>query len=404
MKGRERELVVLIILDGVGIGELPDAAEFDDSGSNTLGNLAKRLEGLNLPNLEGAGLGNIGPVKGIREVNLPKASHGKMAELSPGKDSTSGHWEMMGCLVDRPFPLFPDGFPDEIIERFEKSAGRHVIGNRPASGTEIIEELGPEHLRSGDLIVYTSADSVFQVAAHKEIVPLQELYEICELARELLSGEFEVARVIARPFEGRAGAFVRTPERKDLSVAPSRKTVLDALGEDQIDVWGIGKVDELFGGRGFSRSFHTRDNHHGIELTMWSQREMDGGLIFTNLIDFDMQWGHRNDAIGFYKGLQGFDNALPRLEEGIRDRGFLIITADHGCDPTTPSTDHSREYVPLLVFDGFCGEGRNLGVRSSYADVGATISRIFGVDDPVIGRSFLEELPSFRGEKRRVRG
>ncbi len=393
---------MLIILDGLGVGELEDASGFGDEGSNTIGNLAEFLGGLNLPNLEMAGLGNILPVKGLGRVDSPSASFGKMSELAPGKDSTSGHWEMMGCIPEKPFPLFPDGFPAELIGEFERLTGRGVLGNKPASGTDIIRELGREHMRTGDLIVYTSADSVFQVAAHKDVVPLSELYEICEKARTILTGEFEVARVIARPFEGGEGEFVRTPERRDYSVTPPVDTVLDMLRSDRIDVMGIGKVEQLFGGRGFSRSSRTRNNNEGVGLTLQSIRELDSGLILTNLCDFDTLWGHRNDAAGFYRGLRAFDGSLPGLVWGVEGRGFLILTADHGCDPTTPSTDHSREYVPLLVFDGYCGEGGDLGTRKSFSDVGATVAQFFGLTEPPCGRSFLGELPSARSRSWRT--
>jgi phosphopentomutase len=402
MTERSGLLVVLIILDGLGVGELPDAARFGDAGSNTLGNLADAVGGLDLPNLESAGLGNVIPARGLDAQSDPVASYGKMCELSQGKDSTSGHWEIMGYPVEKPFPLFPDGFPEVVIREFERLTGKGVIGNRAASGTEIIEELGPEHLKTGKLIVYTSADSVFQIAAHKEVVPLPELYKICRIAREILSGDFEVSRVIARPFEGEIGSFVRTPERKDLSVTPRGRTVLDILRENGVEAWGVGKVDQLFGGRGFSRTHSTRDNRHGIDMTLRCMEEIEIGLIFTNLIDFDMLWGHRNDTTGFYGGLREFDHALPALRTGIQDRGFMIITADHGCDPTAPSTDHSREYVPLLVFDGYRDGGRNLGTRRTFADVGATLGEMFGVDRPAHGKSFYASLPSFQRHSGRI--
>ncbi len=402
MTERSGLLVVLIILDGLGVGELPDAARFGDAGSNTLENLADAVGGLDLPNLESAGLGNVIHASGLDARLDPVASYGKMCELSQGKDSTSGHWEIMGYPVEKPFPLFPDGFPELIIGEFERLTGKGVIGNRAASGTEIIEELGPEHLKTGKLIVYTSADSVFQIAAHKEVVPLAELYEICRIAREILSGDFEVSRVIARPFEGEIGSFVRTPERKDLSVTPRGRTVLDILRENGVETCGVGKVDQLFGGRGFSRIHSTRNNRHGIDMTLRCMEEIEIGLIFTNLIDFDMLWGHRNDTTGFYRGLREFDHALPALRTGIQDRGFMIITADHGCDPTTPSTDHSREYVPLLVFDGYRDGGRNLGTRRTFADVGATLGEMFGVDRPAHGKSFYASLPSSQRHSGRI--
>jgi phosphopentomutase len=382
---------VLIILDGVGIGALPDAGEYGDEGSNTLGNLAHVSGGLGLPNLERAGLGNIAPLEGISPQDCPTASFGKMAEASPGKDSTSGHWEIAGLILDQPFPTYPDGFPPEVIEPFEKAIGRGTLGNKAASGTEIIKELGDEHVRTGKPIVYTSADSVFQVAAHIDVIPLEELYRISRIAREQLTGEHAVGRVIARPFEGPSGGFSRTPDRKDFSLCPPGPTLMDKLEGRGLKTVSVGKVDHLFAKRGFTDMVHTRSNAEVIARTI-EQAERDiSGLVFANLVDFDMLWGHRNNPEGFRKGLEEFDQALPRIMEVLKADDMLVITADHGNDPTTPSTDHSREYVPLLVYGKSLKPGVDLGVRNTFADLGATIGEVF--DTPTEhGTSFLGEI------------
>jgi phosphopentomutase len=383
--------VLLIILDGVGVGALPDAGLYGDEGSNTLGNVAARVGGLNLPNLERLGLGNVAPIKGVTPQAEPGASYGRMAEASPGKDSTSGHWEIAGIVLDTPFPLYPGGFPPEVIEAFERAAGRQVIGNVAASGTEIIKELGDEHVRTGKLIVYTSADSVFQIAAHVDVVPLEELYSISEAARRLLKGRHAVGRVIARPFTGTSGNYTRTPDRRDFSLSPPRRTLLDELVDRGLKTVSIGKVDYLFAGRGFTDNVHTRSNAEVIERIIEHTGKVLSGLVFANLVDFDMLWGHRNDVPGFRRGLEEFDSALPEITSGLREQDMLIITADHGTDPTTPSTDHSREYVPLLVYGKRLRSGIDLGTRETFADVGATIAEIFGVRVEA-GRSFLGEI------------
>jgi phosphopentomutase len=383
--------VVLVILDGVGVGALPDAAEYGDEGSNTLANLAGAVGGLNLPNLERMGLGNIEPLAGVSPRAEPVASFGKMAEASPGKDSTSGHWEIAGLILDAPFPTYPDGFPAEVIERFEKAIGRGTLGNKAASGTEIIKELGDEHLQTGKPIVYTSADSVFQIAAHVEVIPLEELYRISRLARDQLSGEHAVGRVIARPFEGPRGAFKRTPDRKDFSLCPPKPTVLDSLKEAGYRTVSVGKVDHLFAKRGFTDMIPTRSNSEVIARVVEQAAGKLAGLVFANLVDFDMLWGHRNDPDGFRRGLEEFDLALPRIVEALRPEDILIITADHGNDPTTPSTDHSREYVPLLAYGKKLRRGVDLGVRETFADLGATIGGIFDVAVEN-GTSFLGEI------------
>jgi len=383
--------VLLIILDGVGIGALPDAADYGDEGSNTLANLASASGGLDLPNLESLGLGNISPIAGIEPRQAPEACFGRMAEASPGKDSTSGHWEIAGLILDTPFPTYPDGFPPQVIDAFTKAIGRGVLGNKAASGTEIIKELGDEHVATGKLIVYTSADSVFQIAAHTDVIPLEELYEICKTARALLTGEHAVGRVIARPFTGPSGAYRRTPDRKDFSVCPPRMTLLDQMKEEGLETISIGKVDYLFSKRGFTGSVHTRSNADAIEKIVKTAGEPHNGLIFSNLVDFDMLWGHRNDTAGFRQGLEEFDRALPGIKEAIGEDGLLFITADHGNDPTTPSTDHSREYVPLLAWGKGLRQGVDLGTRKTFSDLGATIGEVFGIKTEA-GTSFLGSI------------
>jgi len=389
---KEGKRVVLIVLDSCGVGELPDAFKYDDQGSDTLGNTAKRVGGLNLPNLEKLGLGNIEPISGVLPQKNPLACYAKMAELSVGKDSTIGHWEIAGLALKKPFPVYPDGFPEELIQRFEKAIGSEVLGNKPASGTEIIIELGEEHLRTGKPIVYTSADSVFQIAAHQEKIPVNRLYEICLIAREILKGKDGVARVIARPFEGKPGSFRRTERRKDFSLPPPEKTILDILKENGYKIVGIGKIEDLFAGRGLSKSIHTEDNLDGMDKLIEAIREEKEGLIFINLLDFDMLWGHRNNFKGFAKGLEDFDERLTEVLDLLKPQDLLILTADHGCDPTTPSTDHSREYVPLLVYGEKLKKGVDLGVRKSFSDVAATLAEIFEVPNTGNGESFWKKI------------
>lgn len=384
--------VILIILDGLGIGELPDAEEFGDKGSNTLRNMANAVGVLDLSNLEGMGLGLIGDFKGIKKIKEPIASYGVMAEASKAKDTSTGHWEMMGLIIERPFLLYPHGFPPEVIDTFEKAIGRKILGNRTASGTEIIKELGEEHMMTGKPIVYTSADSVFQIAAHEDVIPVEELYRMCEIARDILKEPHNVGRVIARPFTGTPKNFKRTPRRKDYSLPPPREIVLDRLKEKGIPVIGIGKIEDIFAKRGITEAIHTENNQDGINKTLKAMRKNNKGLIFTNLIDFDMLYGHRNDPEGFAKALTDFDKSLPRFFNEMWSDDILIITADHGCDPTTPSTDHSREYVPLLVYGKAIKAGINLGIRKTFADIGATIAEIFDIKKPEEGESFLEEV------------
>ena len=387
---RQFKRILLLILDSVGVGAMPDAADFGDQGSDTLGHLAaSRL--LNLPNMSRLGLGNIRPLQDIPPVDRPIGFFGKAALASRGKDTTSGHWEMMGIILDRPFPTYPDGFPDEIVSAFEKAIGRKVIGNYPASGTEIVQDLGEEHIRTGSPILYTSADSVFQLAAHIDVIPLAELYRFCQLARDLLQGEHQVGRVIARPFRGRPSHFERTTDRKDFAIPPPSPTVLDALDQAEIPVIAIGKIGSIYCQRGITTELESRDNRHTFSQTMQVVEELDEGLVFANFIDFDMLYGHRNDPAGYADALEEFDRMLERLLERLRQDDLLILASDHGCDPTTPSTDHSREYALLLCCSPACQPGHSLGTRESLADIGATIADNFGVTAPS-GQSFLHEI------------
>lgn len=384
---------IIIVLDGVGIGELPDADLYGDQGSNTLGNIAKKLGGLNLPNLRSMGLGNIVTIEGFNPVENPTASYGKMAETAKGKDSTSGHWEIGGLKVDIDFPYYPDGFSEEIISKFIDLTGvPGILGNFPASGTEIIKQLGSEHVKTKKPIVYTSADSVFQIAAHEEIIPLDELYRICEIARnEVLIGKHSVGRVIARPFLGTDGNFERTTNRKDFSIDPIKPTILDYLQKSGIKTIAIGKVNDLFNYRGIDVKEKTKSNAEGINALEEQISSNSNSFIFANLVDFDVYFGHRNDPEGFHKALIEFDSALPRILEKLDHSDILIITADHGNDPTTPSTDHSREFVPLLCYKKN-SEGKNLGIRNTFADVAQSAGEFYSVNNDLKGTSFLSEL------------
>jgi phosphopentomutase len=382
--------VCLIILDSLGCGALPDAAEYGDVGSNTLGNIARALGGLSLPELGALGLGTIIPVEGVPAIPRPAGACGIMRQASKGKDTTTGHWELAGLRLERAFPLFPHGFPEEIVEPFRRAAGREVLGNKPASGTEIIEELGPRHLETGALIVYTSADSVFQVAAHEEKVPLEELYRSCLAARRILD-RHGVARVIARPFVGAPGSFRRTYNRRDYSMPPPAPTVLDALEAAGVPTVGIGKIGDIFAERGLSEIVHTEGNADGLRHTLAAAARHPRGLLFVNLVDFDMLYGHRNDVRGYAGALKEFDDWLPSLRGLLEPSDLVILTADHGNDPTFPGTDHTREHVPLIVF-GPEVRPRSLGVRPTFADVAATVARVFGVAAPPCGSSFLEEI------------
>lgn len=388
---------ILIILDSVGIGEMEDSYLYGDKGSNTLKNLAKAVGGLKLPNLQALGLGNIHEIEGVAKIEEAGGAFGKMRERSKGKDSTTGHWEMMGLMLEEAFPTYPQGFPAQLIEGFEKRIGRKTIGNIVASGTEIIEEMGQEHMVSGCPIVYTSADSVFQIAAHEEVIPLEELYRICTIAREMLAGEHGVGRVIARPFTGAAGNFRRTANRHDYSLEPP-KNVLNFIIESGHKVVGVGKINDLFAARGISESHPTKSNEEGINEIIELIGQGSGGLIFANLLDFDQVYGHRNDIKGYAQALEDFDRELAAIMVAMGPEDLLFISADHGCDPTTPSTDHSREYVPVLVYGQNIRPGINLGVRSCFADLGQTIAEYLDVKtDGLAGASF---YPLLRREGR----
>lgn len=384
--------VFVIVLDGVGIGELPDAHKYKDVGSNTLCNIANAIGGLHLPNLESLGLGNIESIKGIHKVSQPTASFGKMAEISEGKDSTTGHWELAGLHVKTNFSYFPDGFDPEIINKFLKETGcKGILGNKPASGTEIIKELGEEHLKNGFPIVYTSADSVFQIAAHEEIIPLDRLYEICSITRKnVLAYPLQVGRVIARPFTGTPGNFTRTKNRKDFSLDPPGLTILDLLSDNNIITVGIGKINDLFNYRGIQKQILTKTNEEGCDQLIKFAVESECSFIFANLVDFDVYFGHRNDPEGFAEKLVEFDQFLPEFLNKLDESDRLVITADHGNDPTTPSTDHSREFVPLLYFRK--GKiGKNFGVRKTFSDVAKTAAEYFKIKNNLNGISFLND-------------
>jgi len=383
--------VVWMVLDSVGIGAMPDAAQFGDPPcADTLGNIA-RLRGLRLPNLARLGLGNIKPLAGIAPAASPAASYGRCALASPGKDTTTGHWEMVGIHLERPFPLYPHGFPPEIMGEFERRIGRRALGNKAASGTEIIQELGVEHMRTGSPIVYTSADSVFQVAAHEEVIPLWELYKICETAREILRGPQEVGRVIARPFTGSPGHFTRTANRHDYAVPPPKGMLLDQLEERGVFTHSVGKIFDVFLGRGIRESDKTKNNADGMAQTLKALEATPEGLIFVNLVDFDQQYGHRNDIEGYGAALEQFDAWLPRLESSLAEDDLAILTADHGCDPTVPGTDHTREYVPLLAYGPKVRRGADLGLRATLSDIGQTVAAIFGAR-LAHGTSFLPQI------------
>jgi len=386
--------VLLLVLDGCGAGELPDAAKYGDTGSNTLGNLSRMIpEGLYLPNLQKLGLGNIISISGMTPSVAPAANYGKMAELSLGKDSTDGHWEMAGLVTEKPFPTYPRGFPPEVIEPFKLAIGRDILANRTASGTEIIKELGDQHVKTGFPIVYTSADSVFQIACHENVVPLEQLYDWCQKARDILTGEHAVGRVIARPFIGSSGNYQRVGgHRKDFSVRPPKPTILDQLKKAGLEVVGVGKIHDLYAGQGLSQSIHTDNNSDGMAKILSAWTGLSRGLLMANLVEFDMTWGHRNDIQGFYKGLQDLDAWLPELLKAMTEEDILIITADHGNDPTTASTDHSREYVPLLVYGPGIKSGVDLGVRRSFSDIAASLAEIFSVNGIQCGQSFWNML------------
>ncbi|MFD0617887.1 phosphopentomutase [Paenibacillus sp. GCM10027629] len=383
--------ITTIVLDSVGIGELPDANQFGDVGSHTLGHIAERVPTIQLPNLQKLGLGNIAPIAAIPPVEEPLAMYGKMAETSVGKDTMTGHWELMGLNVTIPFEVYPNGFPAELIEEFEKRTGRKVIGNKPASGTEILVEYGEEQMRTGAWIVYTSADSVFQLAAHEDIIPLDELYRACEIAREMtLTAPYAVGRIIARPYVGTPGNFTRTPNRHDYALSPSGPTVLNALKDHGLDVIAVGKINDIFTGEGITEYTSTKSNEDGIHKTIEYMKKDFHGMLFTNLVDFDSLYGHRRDPAGYAACLEEFDRYVPEILSTMGEDDLLIITADHGNDPIHPGTDHTREYVPVLAYSPkFQGKTTTIGVRSTFADLAATIAANFQVSFDTHGKSFL---------------
>jgi len=383
--------VIVIVLDSVGVGELPDAAVYDDQGSNTLGNIARRVR-LQVPALRSLGLGRLVDLPGGEPVAEPAAAYGRMAEHSPGKDSVTGHWELMGLTLERPFPVFPDGFPEETIREFERRIGRATLGNTVASGTVIIEELGAEHMRTGSPIVYTSADSVFQIAAHEDVVPVPELYRQCEIAYEMLVKGIGLGRIIARPFVGVPGAFSRTANRHDFAIPPAGETLMDRVKAAGIPVFAIGKIVDLFAGQGVTGSVHTTSDDEGMDQVERALEHTTRGLVFANLVDFDTVYGHRNNVDGYASNLERFDARLSELLPRLQPDDLLVLTADHGNDPTTPSTDHSREYVPLLVCGPRVRAGVNLGTRPTFADLGQTLAGVFGVGPLAHGTSFLDAI------------
>ncbi|HEX8888220.1 MAG TPA: phosphopentomutase [Pyrinomonadaceae bacterium] len=393
LKDNAFDRMVLIVLDSAGIGEMPDAASWGDAGSDTLGHILASRE-VNLPNLRSYGLGNIRPLKNLAPVENPRGAYGRCALASNGKDTTTGHWEMAGIILERAFPTYPNGFPKAIIDRFVKEANvPGILGNVPASGTEIIKELGEEHVRTGKPIVYTSADSVFQIAAHEEVIPIPRLYEICETARNILRGDDEVGRVIARPFLGTPGAFRRTENRHDYAVPPPRENLLVALSEAGLDVVCIGKVASIYDAMGVTLDLTAKNNDQSIDQTINALKQAKPGLIFSNLVDFDMLYGHRRDTEGYARALEHFDSRLPEIEAAMNERDLFIITADHGNDPTFPGTDHTREYAPLIVFGKSARAGVDLGIRSSLSDIGQTIADNFGLK-LTAGESFLKAVTS----------
>ena len=385
--------VLLLVCDSFGVGEAPDASEYGDAGVDTIGHVASAVGGIRAPNLARLGLGALTQVEGVPPEGDRGTAHGKQQERSAGKDTITGHWEIAGIVLDKPFPTYPQGFPLEVIEPFERAIEREVLGNKAASGTEIIAELGEEHLRTGRPIVYTSADSVFQVACHVRVVPLEQLYEWCRIARRILDGEHRVGRVIARPFDGEPGAFVRRPERRDYSVRPPGRTVLDFVQDAGIPVFGVGKIRDIFDGQGLSEYSYSDSNDQGIDLTIEFLQRPGTSLVFTNLVDFDSKYGHRNDPQGYARCIEALDRRLPELEAAVGD-GIMLVTGDHGCDPTDrSSTDHTREYTPVLVAGARRGDAVDLGIRQVFGDVGATVAEVLGVEvGGLTGTSFAGEI------------
>ncbi len=393
--------IFLVVLDSVGIGAAPDAAKFNDEGAHTLGHIAEYRNGLHMPNMEKLGLGNISPIQGIAKVETPQAYYTKMAEASNGKDTMTGHWEIMGLQIDQPFQIFPNGFPSELIQALEKKTNRKIIGNIPASGTKIIEELGKEHMETGALIVYTSADSVLQIAAHEDIVPLEELYQICEIARELtLDEKYRVGRVIARPFVGELGSLKRTANRHDYALKPFGRTVMNELKDEGYDVIALGKISDIYDGEGITESIRTVDNDDGMTKLVESIARDFTGISFVNLVDFDAKYGHRRNPKGYGQALEAYDERLPEVLNALKEDDLLMITADHGNDPVHHGTDHTREYVPLLIYDPSIRRGEKLPIRKTFADIGATIAENFRVSLPKFGESFLKDIqPTRKGEE-----
>jgi len=385
--------IFLIVMDSVGIGEAPDADKFNDKGADTLGHIAEHMNGLQMPHLGNLGLSNIKKIQGIKQVATPQAHFTKMQEASNGKDTMTGHWEMMGLNIQQPFRTFPNGFPPELINELEEKSGRKVIGNKPASGTVILDELGPEHMETGALIVYTSADSVLQIAAHEEIIPIEEQYRICEMARELtLDEKYMVGRVIARPFTGKPGAFERTSNRHDYALKPFGRTVMNELKDANYDVVAVGKISDIFDGEGVTKAIRTTDNDDGMTKLIDSMTMNFNGLNFLNLVDFDAKYGHRRDPEGYGQALEAFDARLPEVLSQLKEDDLLVITADHGNDPTHHGTDHTREYVPLLIYHTELNRGQELPIRKTFADIGATIADNFRLTMPNYGKSFLQDI------------
>ena len=385
--------VIWMVIDSVGIGQLPDSEKFGDKNVNTLGNIVKEYNDIKIPNMRKLGIGNIDGVDFIESEKSPIGAFGKCSELSQGKDTTTGHWEMTGVLVETPFKTFENGFPKEIIDEFESKTGRKVVGNKPASGTAILDEFGEHQIKTGDVIVYTSADSVFQIAANEEIIPLEELYKMCEIAREIMMGDNAVARVIARPFIGKkTGEFTRTSNRRDYSLNPFEPTVLDNIKESNLDVIGVGKIEDIFNGQGITEAIHTKDNMHGVDETINYIKKENNGLIFTNLVDFDSKFGHRRNVEGYKEALEEFDARIPEIIDAMKDDDVLIINADHGNDPTYKGTDHTREYIPVLVYGKKMKENVNLGIRDSFSDIGATVADLLNVKMPKHGTSFKKDI------------
>ena len=384
--------VIWMVIDSVGIGALPDSQKFGDVNVDTLGNIVRACKGIKIPNMIKLGLANIEGVDSLENIESPIGCYGRCSEVSKGKDTTTGHWEMTGVLVETPFKTFENGFPKDIIEEFERRSNRKVIGNKPASGTAILDELGEQHMNTGEVIVYTSADSVFQIAVHEEIVSLDELYKMCEIAREIMMGDNAVARIIARPFIGKPGAFERTSNRRDYSLSPFEDTVLDNIKKSNLDVIGVGKIEDIFNQQGITEAIHTHDNMDGVNQTINYMKKETKGLIFTNLVDFDSKYGHRRDVEGYKNALEEFDARIPEILENMNDDDVLIINSDHGNDPTYKGTDHTREYIPVLVYGKNLKSGLNLGTRNSFADIGATVADILNVEMPKHGQSFKNEI------------